>query len=87
MMKYVVGILFVMAWLLTIVFAIQIDLLDDRITANTEALNKQVREDIIPQAIKGLKVGDNISYIGACEVAPTDIPVKAFTIYPVEIKH
>lgn len=57
------------------------------LNALTEALNKQVREDIIPQAIKGLKVGDNISYIGACEVAPTDIPVKALTIYPVEIKH
>ena len=57
------------------------------LNALTEALNKQVREVIIPQEIKGLKVGDNISYIGACEVAPTDIPVKALTIYPVEIKH
>ena len=57
------------------------------LNALTEALNKQVREVIIPQKIKGLKVGDNISYIGACEVAPTDIPVKALTIYPVEIKH
>lgn len=57
------------------------------LNALTEALNKHVREVIIPQEIKGLKVGDNISYIGACEVAPTDIPVKALTIYPVEIKH
>jgi len=57
------------------------------LNALTEALNKQVREVIIPKETKGLKVGDHISYLGACEIAPTDIPVKALTIYPVEIKH
>ena len=52
----------------------------------TEALNNQIRDIKIPKEVLGLKVGDNVHYIGACEVAPSDIPIKSMTIYPVEIK-
>ncbi len=56
------------------------------LNALTEALNNHLREIKIPKEVIGLKVGDVIQYVGACEIAPTDIPVKFLTIYPVEIK-
>lgn len=57
------------------------------LNALTEALNKHLRETKIPAEMKGIQVGDEISYVGACEVAPSDLPVTSLTIYPVEIKH
>lgn len=57
------------------------------LNALTEALNKHLRETKIPAEMKGIQVGDVISYVGACEVAPRDLPVTSLTIYPVEIKH
>lgn len=52
----------------------------------TENLNKALRERIIPAQIKNLKVGNQIHYIGACEVSPVDLPIQKLTIYPVEIR-
>lgn len=56
------------------------------LNALTEALNTYLREKKIPQEIKGLKVGDTIQFIGACEVSPQDLPLHSLIIYPVEIK-
>ncbi len=56
------------------------------LNALTEALNNYLREVKIPKEVIGLKVGDVIKYVGACEVTPTDIPLKSLIIYPVEIK-
>lgn len=57
------------------------------LNALTEALNKQLRETKIPAEMQGIQVGDQISYVGACEVSPSDLPLASLTIYPVEIKH
>mgnify|MGYP000098920683 FL=1 len=57
------------------------------LNALTEALNKRLRETKIPKEMQGIHVGDEITYVGACEVAPRDLPLKSLTIYPVEIKH
>ena len=56
------------------------------LNALTEALNSWLREKIIPSETNGLKIGDEISYVGAVEVGPLDIPLQSLTIFPVAIQ-
>ena len=52
----------------------------------TEALNDTIREKILPPQVAILKVGDHITYIGACMIHKNELPIAHLIIFPAIIK-
>lgn len=52
----------------------------------TEALNDTIREKILPPQVAILKVGDHITYIGACMIHKKELPIAHLIIFPAIIK-